>query len=246
MKVSEYIKASIIIGVTVLVSSCAHHIGTMSGSASITNNNFKITETAVGSAKTTKFLGLGSVKKNGLVYEAKTDLLNNYPLKPGQALGNVTVDFKFSYFFLITQTKAIIHADIIDFNKDNTPSDTIQFGVINSKGFELNEKVYTKIYGEFELCSITKLNLNSIQIQDKVGNVANKMYKSVFKTEGKTNYLGKPMKVGDVIKINKTNFELEPTTEKFTIVGCNDKHIIVKDDEGKLKKLPSKKEKLEN
>ena len=98
------------------LSSCSFHYGTTSaGSAMITDENFNL-DFAYGSAKTTKILGIGSFNRDGLVLDAKKDLYANYPLKPGQALGHVTVDFKTTFVLLVTTTKVTISAEIIDFS----------------------------------------------------------------------------------------------------------------------------------
>lgn len=96
-------------------SGCAVHNGFMSDSVSLSKNNFKMVRYAEGTASTTKFFGLGGLAKNALVAEAKKDLMQNYPLKDGQALANVTVDFKNSFVFFIMKTKVTVTADIVEF-----------------------------------------------------------------------------------------------------------------------------------
>lgn len=100
-----------------LLTSCAFHMGSMNSSASLSSNNFKYVKLASGQAETIKFLGLGGLSKEGLVAEAKKNLLKNNPLKDGQALANIVVDFKYTYLLLLINTKAIITADIVEFNK---------------------------------------------------------------------------------------------------------------------------------
>jgi len=96
-------------------TSCAMHTGIMSGNASLSSNNFKTIKCAIGSAGTTKILGIGGLGKQALVYEAKKDLLQNFPLKDGQALANVTVDFKTSFLLIVVTEKVTVTADIIEF-----------------------------------------------------------------------------------------------------------------------------------
>jgi hypothetical protein len=104
--------------VTILsFSGCAIHSGFMSDSASLSANNFKMIRYAEGTASTTKFFGLGGLAKNALVAEAKKDLIQNNPLKDGQALANVTVDFKNSYIFFVVTTKVTVTADIVEFKE---------------------------------------------------------------------------------------------------------------------------------
>lgn len=101
--------------IAVATSSCASHWGMMSGNASLSSNNFKITKIATGTATATKIFGLGGLAKNALVYEAKKDLMENNPLKDGQALANVTVDIKTSIIFFVITERATVTADIVEF-----------------------------------------------------------------------------------------------------------------------------------
>ncbi|TSA31017.1 MAG: hypothetical protein D4R64_18890 [Porphyromonadaceae bacterium] len=87
----------------------------MTGSVSLSSNNFKMVKSATGTAETTKVFGLGGLAKNALVFEAKNDLMMNYPLKEGQALANVTVDFKNSIIFFVIKQKVTVTADIVEF-----------------------------------------------------------------------------------------------------------------------------------
>jgi len=81
-----------------LLSSCASHVGVMTGNASISDANFNVIGLAVGSAKTQHIMGIGGLGKDALILEAKRNLYLKYPLKKGQALANVTVDIKRSAF----------------------------------------------------------------------------------------------------------------------------------------------------
>jgi hypothetical protein len=108
-------KAAIAVLVMFFLSSCAFHTGIMSSSVSLSSNNFKMVKFAQGDASTTKLFGFGGLAKNALVAEAKKDLMQNNPLKDGQALANVTVDFKNSFIFFIMRTKVTVTADIVEF-----------------------------------------------------------------------------------------------------------------------------------
>lgn len=109
------IKTAIVIFFAFLFSSCATHWGMMSGNASLSSNNFKMVKMASGTASTLKVFGLGGLAKNALVLNAKKDMLQNNPLKDGQALANVTVDFKNSFIFFINTEKVTVTADIVEF-----------------------------------------------------------------------------------------------------------------------------------
>ena len=110
-------------------NSCAYHSGVMTGNASLTDGNFQVVKLAVGHARVSHFLGIGGLKTDAIVFEAKQDLLRNYPLKRGQVLANVTVDFKRSYFILVDITKVTLTADVIDFTPINN---NLKFDEINT------------------------------------------------------------------------------------------------------------------
>jgi hypothetical protein len=97
------------------LTSCSFHTGIMNNSVQLNQNNFKYVRNASGEAKTTKIVGIGGIEKQALVAEAKKDLLNNFPLKDGQALANIVVDFKTSIFLFLTENKVTVTADIIEF-----------------------------------------------------------------------------------------------------------------------------------
>jgi hypothetical protein len=109
------LKSVLAVMVVFLMSSCAAHWGMMTGNASLSSNNFKIVKMASGTSKTTKILGIGGLGKNALVLEAKKDMMQNNPLKEGQALANVTVDIKTSFLFIVMTEKATVTADIVEF-----------------------------------------------------------------------------------------------------------------------------------
>lgn len=100
-----------------LFSSCSFYKGgSMTGNASITNANFRTVGLATGSASARYFFGISFFSSDGLVMDAKKNLYAQTVLKDGQALANVTVDFKIKLFLFWVKQTATISADIIDFN----------------------------------------------------------------------------------------------------------------------------------
>jgi hypothetical protein len=88
----------------------------MQSSASLNSNNFKIVAPNVqGTCKTTKILFIGGLAKNAMVAEAKENLLASHPLKEGQALANIAIDFKNSIFPFVNSQKCTVTADIVQF-----------------------------------------------------------------------------------------------------------------------------------
>lgn len=105
----------LLLSAAIFFSGCAIHSGIMSDSASLSSKNFTMVKYVQGQSKTTKIFGLGGLAKNALVAEAKKDLLQNNPLREGQTLANVTVDFKTSIVFFVITTKVTVTADIAEF-----------------------------------------------------------------------------------------------------------------------------------
>lgn len=110
----------------ILLSSCAFHSGNMTGNASLNARNFEIKTIVIGTAKTSHIFGIGGLKQQALVYEAKKDLYRSYPLSEGEAFANISVDFKRSYFFIVNTTIATITADVVEFKEGSY--DNIQTG----------------------------------------------------------------------------------------------------------------------
>lgn len=110
-----------------LMNACSSfHGGLMTGNASLQDNNFELIDFAIGKAKTTKLFGIGGMKKEALVFEAKKQMYLSYPLKKGQAYANVSVDFRTSFIFIATTTNVTITADIVQFDKSQSSTDAIQ------------------------------------------------------------------------------------------------------------------------
>lgn len=98
-----------------LLQSCAFHKGIMTSNVQLTDGNFRMVKTANGYAKATYILGIGGLKKNALVHNARKDMYLRYPLQPGQAFANISVDFKRAYFPLVGITSVYVTADVIEF-----------------------------------------------------------------------------------------------------------------------------------
>ncbi len=155
--------------VSLLLPSCAYHIGTVGGgSAVITNTNFSHIDFAYGRARTVHFLGIGGAQKDALVLEAKRNLYQNYPLQPKQAIGQTIVDFKRTIFFPVLITKVTVSAEIIDFSGDQPDTSRAknsieQFtGTSLSGGFTPGDTVAYQSRGDaIEARVLSRTNQNS-------------------------------------------------------------------------------------
>jgi hypothetical protein len=112
----NYIKFALLTLFVISLSGCAMHTGYMNNSAALSTANFSYTKQHLqGYSDTWYVLGIGGLEKEALVEEAKRDMMKDYELKPNQALANVTVNWKNSFFIVVSSTKCTVTADIVEF-----------------------------------------------------------------------------------------------------------------------------------
>lgn len=112
------LKSVFILSIAILLTSCAAGLsGSMSGSAALNSNNFTYAQKNVqGMSQATYVFGIGGMKREAIVNEAKQIMLANNPLRNNQAMANLVVDFKYSSFLGIVNTvKCYVSADIVEF-----------------------------------------------------------------------------------------------------------------------------------
>ena len=117
MKKNE-IKLVIIGLVTLLFTSCATHQGLMQNSASLSSANFSYVKQQIqGKASATYIFGIGGLGKKTLVDNAKQRMIksNLNLLSSNQALANITVNFKTSYYLLFMNVGCTVTADVVQF-----------------------------------------------------------------------------------------------------------------------------------
>ena len=100
----------------ILVSSCAYHTGTFTSSSPATRVVYE--DVAMGVVTTTNFLGIGGTSKDGLIYEAKKNLINNRPLQNNEEYLNFTVDYKRTNYLLVNTLKVTMTCDVVSRTND--------------------------------------------------------------------------------------------------------------------------------
>jgi hypothetical protein len=105
--------------ISILFNGCVSlHNGYLTGVAPPSENNFTYIGTATGKAQATYILGIGGFLREGLVREAKNNLVANSPLKKGQVLVNYTIDRETSFYLgLVWTNRVIITADILQYEE---------------------------------------------------------------------------------------------------------------------------------
>ncbi|WP_159038567.1 DUF6567 family protein [Brumimicrobium mesophilum] len=163
-------RISSIFALVLILNSCAFHTGVMSGNAALSDANFKVVDFAIGTSETFKVFGLGGVATDALVLEAKRNLYHNYPLTDGQALANVSVDFKRSFFLIVSKNKVMVSADVIDFNEGavvKSKNTDFSIRVDEKRETQLNltsEDVYYERHGELKLGRIVGFGETQVKV----------------------------------------------------------------------------------
>lgn len=105
------------LSLSILLTSCvAYHSGTISSSS--ISKPFQYQDMAIGIAQSKQFMFLGGNSQDGLVLEAKKELMKNYPLKKNEEYLNFTIDFKRTYYPILTKVKVTVTADIVAIQSD--------------------------------------------------------------------------------------------------------------------------------
>lgn len=168
-KLIRYLSISVF---AVLLTSCyAVHSGMMTGNAALSDSNFEIVDFAVGTSETIKILGVGGLNTDAMVLDAKRNLYENHPLKKGQALANVTVDFKTSNLLFVMKTKVTVSAEIVDFNPNEKNISYVNDTLLDTDTkddnsfFKNGERVFVKVAEEIKSGRVIDLRSNKIVVQ---------------------------------------------------------------------------------
>ena len=155
----------------IVLASCATHYGSIS--SDIPEGNYIYQDVAHGISQTSNFLGIGGTSKDGLILEAKNDMMKNRPLSAGESYINYTLDIKETIYPFYSTKKVTLSADVIKFSGENSErysdnyrnkvfgkeiknelfsvGDTVIYNK-HAKGriiaFETNEKVRIQVSGE--------------------------------------------------------------------------------------------------
>lgn len=82
-------------------------------SSDLVSPNSVYTDIAIGSANSNRFLGLGGMRKDALLFEAKRSMMTSRPLRQNEAYANITYDWKRTFAFFIDRTKVTVTADVV-------------------------------------------------------------------------------------------------------------------------------------
>jgi hypothetical protein len=215
-----------------VLSSCAFHSGMMNDSASLQGQDFELIGLSVGQAKTTRICGIGGLKPDGLVLEAKREMYNIFPLRKGQAYANVSVDFKRFYFLIVNTTKVTVSADIVQFGEEK--SDELQKLFENKLSMSyipaMNDTMESGIMVNQELKQVKILNVSK-RGDYTIITYDGKIYENISQFllyNMKVGYKPEPfnLTVGDVVTFN---FD-QTTIKSGMVIGAAGQTLAIRTD----------------
>lgn len=95
-----------------LLNSCAFHSGSLNSTVPPVPVVHK--DLAIGVSKTTKFIGMGGIMRDAIVFEARQNMILNRPLTGNESYNNISTDVKSLYFLCIMRTKVTMIADVVE------------------------------------------------------------------------------------------------------------------------------------
>ncbi len=204
----------------------------MNDSASLHGQDFELIGLSVGQAKTTRICGIGGLKPDGLVLEAKREMYNIFPLRKGQAYANVSVDFKRFYFLIVNTTKVTVSADIVQFGEEK--SDELQKLFENKLSMSyipaMNDTMESGIMvnqelKEVKILSISKRGDYSVITYD------GKIYENISQVLVYNMKIGFAVAPFNVAVGDLVSFNFDPTTIKSgIIIGAAGQTLAIKSD----------------
>jgi hypothetical protein len=104
-------KLFLLLSVIFFTASCSFH----RGSLTVSTCEFAVvhTDIAIGVSSTSKFLGIGGVSMDALIFEARKNMVKNHPLVADEQFNSVSVDIKNTYYLIGQKTKVTVVADVI-------------------------------------------------------------------------------------------------------------------------------------
>ncbi|MEP3836755.1 MAG: DUF6567 family protein [Algibacter sp.] len=115
-------KLTLVVLASIVLSSCATHHGLTKNfnqhttEVVLSHNNFKIVKIVKGEAEAKYVFGIGGLSKNGLIAQAKSDMLASANMEGNsRTIINETVEIKKSGLPFISKYKVIVSAQIIEF-----------------------------------------------------------------------------------------------------------------------------------
>ena len=114
--VIKTIQAALVTFVFLLMVSCRIHNGQLTSAP--TGHNYIYVAHIKGKSEAKYWFGIGGLKQNELIDQAKYNMSQSRPLHKNEAYANMTLDMQKSYWLIFTKMEVFVSADII-FHSDN-------------------------------------------------------------------------------------------------------------------------------
>jgi hypothetical protein len=229
--------------------SCSYHTGSLTTQNPYLDKNFEFVDMAVGYSKASYFLGIGGLKKDALVNDAKRNLYMSYPLLPNQTFQNLTLDFKTTYIWPYKKNEAFIVADVVEYDTSINISFNPQYksfikqkDLDTLKGFQLYEDIY--VYQDFYAApgKIIKFKKNKAETFciDSKGNIQfdNSKFDNIFKKENfEIISKGHILKIGDKVSFTSNAPGSETYYGEGKILGLNERYALIRNNRNKTFKV---------
>ena len=215
-----------------LVSSCAYHTGTFSSSSPSSSVVYE--DVAMGVVTTTNFLGIGGTSKDGLIYEAKKNLINNRPLQNNEEYLNFTVDYKRTNYLLVNTLKVTMTCDVVSRTSDTLKpiySEKYKAKVLtpvqDSSFFSVGDTIIDQELKKGIIISI--LPNNKVIVLKKSANYIEKTKKYNLNSIFSTSRIKNGLKKGEYCSFTSISDEI---TQTGRVIGIGAKCILVLDRRG--------------
>ncbi|GEM_PF-184268 len=222
-----------------LLSSCAFHSGMISSSQLSSKTFYQYEGISVGYAKATYFLGIGGLRKDALLNDAKRNLYLSYPLKPNQVFDNLTLDTKSTYILPFSKVEMILVADVVELDSGHQISmrdgyrKVLTQSATSSKDYLFNyEPVLLLENGKAYRGRVVSINRGNATVfyvnSEGLIRVGNKRYNDVYKI---SNLESLQTKIGvelgeewnfSLLRSNKSSYNL-----RGKVIGINSARLLI-------------------
>jgi hypothetical protein len=160
-----------------LLSSCvAYQTGNLTSTSA--GSKFIYEDVAIGTAKADRIWGLGGIRKDALVAEAKRQLMTARPLAQSEEYINFTIDFKRSFILILDRSKVTLTADVIRLTA-NEPKECYlplylnKMFLVNLQDdlFKIGDYIMTEGHLTGQILAINKNQKATVSLKNKRGEI---------------------------------------------------------------------------
>jgi hypothetical protein len=240
-------KKSLFLILSISLVSCSFHTGNVSTGII---PDCPHTNVVQGTSSTNIVFGIGGLKKDALIAEAKKDLYARIDYDKNLKLSNFSVDFKNTYYPFVLNTKVTVSADVYSCAEPNADVNSEQFlqnyPLIN--GIRKGDRVYFERENAIMAGKVVEHYENDfIQVayfDDGITKYLTIPHTKVFKSSSSTSNLTNfGYDVGDTVSVKIADYNLvEVKTCKIIAINASKAYVEYQLDNGKRQRKLVKKE----